>query len=169
MRRIQTGFTLIELMIVIAIVGILATIAIPTYQDYLARAQVAEGLSLAAGIETAMAEYHTLYDAFPAKGVITAPPAGLGLSGAPTGKYGSMDIQDGGVIQMTFSSTAPSAATTKLNGLVLGISGGVDANGDIVWVCGNATPPTLPGATAVQPLATGTTITNPNYLPASCK
>ena len=168
MKRIQTGFTLIELMIVIAIIGILAAIAVPMYQDFITRAQVTEGLSLAAGVETAMAEYHTQYDAFPAQGLTTAPPTGLGL-GTVTGKYGQLDVYPLGVIQMKFSATPPSAATSKLDGLVLGISAGLDGNGDLVWICGNATPPALTGGQSAAPSANGTTITNSNYLPASCK
>jgi type IV pilus assembly protein PilA len=169
MKRIQTGFTLIELMIVIAIIGILAAIAIPTYQDFVTRAQITEGLSLAAGVETAMAEYHTQYDAFPATGITTAPPTGLGL-GTVTGKYGSMDIRAGGVITMTFSSTAPSAASAQLNNLVLGISAGLSGNGDLVWICGNATPPDLAAGGGTQPIANGTSANiKSNWLPASCK
>jgi type IV pilus assembly protein PilA len=167
MKRIQTGFTLIELMIVIAIIGILAAIAIPAYQDYVTRAQVMEGVSLASDIETAVAEYHWLHDGFPAPGVTTPPPAGLGLSGTVVGKYGTVDIAANGVIQETFSSQGTSQSTAKLNNAILGISAGINGNGDLLWICGNATPPTLTGGS--QPAANGTTITNSNYLPASCK
>ncbi len=176
MKVMQKGFTLIELMIVIAIIGILAAIALPAYQDYTIRAQVTEGLSLAGGVETAEADYFAQYGTMPAGPLTVAsgPPAagGLGFTAAPTGKYGAVDITAAnGVIQMTFSKTAPYQANAKLDTLVLGISPGITSNGDIVWVCGKATPPSnLP----VAPQATGTTIgtaagSTTNWLPQSCK
>ena len=65
MKRVQQGFTLIELMIVVAIIGILAAVALPAYQDYTKRARVSEGLSLAAGAKTSLAEYYASNNKWP--------------------------------------------------------------------------------------------------------
>ena len=68
MKRLNSGFTLIELMIVVAIIGILAAIAIPQYQNYVARTQVAEGLALASGVKTALTLYYQETGGFPDAG-----------------------------------------------------------------------------------------------------
>ena len=67
MKKVQQGFTLIELMIVVAIIGILAAIAIPAYQDYTSRAKVSEAASLLDGIKTDVHEYYSNYGSFPSK------------------------------------------------------------------------------------------------------
>src|SRR5882672_1582564 len=86
LKQVQKGFTLIELMIVVAIIGILAAIAIPAYQDYTIRAQVTEGLNLAGGVKTAVAEYYANYGTWPT--ALQGNAAGqLGFTGAPSGKY----------------------------------------------------------------------------------
>jgi type IV pilus assembly protein PilA len=71
MKKIQQGFTLIELMIVIAIIGILAAVAIPAYQDYTVRAKVSEALSVAAQTKTAVSEYYITQGSLPGSGAVT--------------------------------------------------------------------------------------------------
>ena len=160
-KNIQKGFTLIELMIVVAIIGILAAIAIPAYQDYTIRAQVTEGLSLAGGVQTAVADYYAQKGTYPAANV-TTDTAGLGMTAAPAGKYAVVDLSDGhGGIQITFSGTQVNAT---ISGKTLALNAATSANGDILWVCGSAALPA--GATA-----SGTAATNlaPKYLPSACK
>jgi type IV pilus assembly protein PilA len=163
MKSIQKGFTLIELMIVVAIIGILAAIAIPAYQDYTIRAQVTEGINLADAVKVAVADYYTQNGAFPVAGLTTAAPTGLGFTALTTGKYGTVDIAAAGVIQATFSGAQVNA---KLVGLILGISPFVTTNGDLVWRCGLAAAPSVNIATVGG--ATGTTLPA-KWMPASCK
>src|ERR1700690_1438505 len=96
MKHIQQGFTLIELMIVVAIIGILAAIAIPAYQDYTIRAQVSEGMTLAAAAKAAVAE------SFSNKGIVPANRTAAGMTGNATdtqGKYvQSVDVNAGSII-----------------------------------------------------------------------
>ncbi len=83
MRKNQWGFTLIELMIVVAIIGILAAIAIPMYLDYSTRSQIAEGLNLAGSAKVAVTEYYQEHGAFPNDNV----QAGLAAAGSIAGNY----------------------------------------------------------------------------------
>jgi type IV pilus assembly protein PilA len=165
MNARHKGFTLIELMIVVAIIGILAAIAIPAYQDYTIRAQVTEGLNLADSVKVAVADYYTENGAFPAAGLTTAAPAGLGYASPATGKYEQVDILVNGVIQATYSNVT-GQANARLNGLVVGVSPYTTTNGELIWLCGLAPAPATNIATAGD--ATGTTIPA-KWLPASCK
>jgi len=167
LKQVQKGFTLIELMIVVAIIGILAAIAIPAYQDYTIRAQVTEGLNLSDGLKVAVADYYTQNGTWPAAGVTTLTTAmGLGYTAAVTGKYSTVDVAAAGVIQATFAGALVNAKLATAGANVVGISPYVSSNGDLVWRCGVAAAPTVNIATVGA--ATGTTVP-PKWLPSSCK
>jgi len=163
-KKVQKGFTLIELMIVIAIIGILAAIAIPAYQNYTIRSQVTEGLSLADGWKTSISEYYAQNGSFPAASTTNASGVAgdISVSGNSVGKYVSqIQVTTGGDIVVTYSG---SQANQKITGLKLGLYPGLDTNNDVVWVCGTATTPA--NVTGVT-VTTSTTIPAA-YLPNSC-
>lgn len=136
----QQGFTLIELMIVVAIIAILAAIALPAYQDYVARSQVSEGLSLASGTKTAVAEYYANYAAWPT----TNTAAGVAAAASIAGKYvSSTTVGTSGAITVAFNKTATSAKI-KSNNLTLTPA---DNGGSISWTCsGSIAPKYLPSS-----------------------
>ncbi len=160
MKAVQKGFTLIELMIVVAIIGILAAIAIPAYQNYLIRSQVTEGLSLADGWKTGIAEYYAQNGVFPTCASAANPPAAgcIPVTGATTGKYvSSVNIgANAGQIKITYGLQA----NAKIATFVLDLSPGLSANNDVVWFCGYADVAANPayGALATAPPADGTTV-----------
>jgi type IV pilus assembly protein PilA len=131
----QQGFTLIELMIVVAIIGILAAIAIPAYQDYTIRAQVSEGLSLSSGGKAAVAEFFQDSGVWPANN----SEAGLAVSTTIIGKYVS-DVTvtaagGNGVITVLYAGPDANAALGAAS-LTLTAS---DNGGSIGWDCAGAT------------------------------
>jgi type IV pilus assembly protein PilA len=165
-RRPQSGFTLIELMIVVAIIGILAAIAIPAYQNYTVRAQVSEGLNMAAMAKA------PIVDAFVNKGRPPVDRLEAGMTANPTdtlGKYvQSVDVQNG-VLVMTFGNDANAAIT----GLTLTLTPYETANGGVAWRCGTAGAPA-----GLNPLGTaaGGVVANyiaptvpAMYLPSACR
>ena len=147
-KSLQKGFTLIELMIVVAIIAILAAIAIPAYQDYLIRSQVSEGASLASGARTAVAEFYSNTGRFPSTN------ASAGLPSTATDIRGSYvaSVNVGGTtagqVVATFGHDANTAITTGgANTLVFSA---ITHEGSIEWSC---TPSTV----------------NDKYLPTSCR
>jgi len=166
MKKVQQGFTLIELMIVVAIIGILAAIAIPAYQDYTIRAQVTEGMNLAAAAKAAVSE------SFTNKGVGPANRTAAGMSPNATdtaGKYVSQVLITNGVIQITYNGAEVNA---KIAGQTLELVPYVSMDNSVEWDCGGAPAPQgnnglMPGAAAGGGTLAGAAFLK--YLPAACR
>jgi type IV pilus assembly protein PilA len=168
LKKVQKGFTLIELMIVVAIIGILAAIAIPAYQDYTIRSQVTEGLNLAGAVKAAVAETYAQTGAWPADLVAAGIVDAGGAATPPSGKYVT-DLQiSNGTINITYGGQA----NQNITGAILSLVPRVSANDDVVWLCGyndgtNMNPaPQDPASGASDP---STTDVIAKYLPQSCR
>jgi type IV pilus assembly protein PilA len=170
MKTVQKGFTLIELMIVVAIIGILAAIAIPAYQDYTIRTQVSEGLTLASDVKAGVAEYTAQTGDWP----VDLIEAGLGstaAAGDKSGRYVSAIDVSNGTITITYGRDANS----KIDGSLLSIRPLVNENGDVVWQCGLSNQPAgtyinsggQPGGGTDSDA--GQTDLSDKHMPASCR
>jgi type IV pilus assembly protein PilA len=136
MKTLQKGFTLIELMIVVAIIGILAAIAIPAYQDYTIRAQVSEGLTLAAAAKAAIAE------TFLNTGIAPGNRMEAGMSNDATDTFGkyvsSIDVADG-IITIEYDGPDVNAALANAN--LVDIVAYTTGDDSVTWQCGYSDPP----------------------------
>ena len=160
-RSIQKGFTLIELMIVVAIIGILAAVALPAYQDYTVRAKVTEGISLAGAAKTAVAE--NAANGAPYSSGWTAPAATKNVTGVTIDPAA-------GFITVTYDAAVVGAANTlilnPLNGAAVFTGGTATATtvptaGSVGWNCTSAGTPTTVLGVKGSILA--------KYVPANCR
>ncbi len=158
MKQLQKGFTLIELMIVVAIIGILAAIAIPAYQDYTIRAQVSEGMTLAAAAKAAISETYSNTGDAP----VNREDAGMTATATDTaGKYVTGVEVTNAVVDIAFGNDAHGNISAGTLSLIPHLS----TDESVSWQCGNATPPVN------NPMgdSTNSTDLDPQYLPAACR
>jgi type IV pilus assembly protein PilA len=164
MKKMQKGFTLIELMIVVAIIGILAAIAIPAYQDYTIRAQVSEGMVLASAAKAAVAETYLNTGVAPSNREVA------GMSGDATdtfGKYVSSIAVLGGVITVTYGGRDINQTVANNTVTLTPYTTGDDS---VTWACGRSTnaPGSLIMNGATAPTLGAASLLG-KYLPAACR
>ncbi|HGH6602686.1 TPA: pilin [Neisseria meningitidis] len=167
MNTLQKGFTLIELMIVIAIVGILAAVALPAYQDYTARAQVSEAILLAEGQKSAVTEYYLNHGKWPANN----SSAGVATSANIKGKYVQSVEVNNGVITATMAS---SNVNNEIKDKKLSLWA-KRQDGSVKWFCGQ--PVTRTNANGANGANDDVTAANDNsnngintkHLPSTCR
>lgn len=126
MKTVQKGFTLIELMIVVAIIGIIAMIAMPAYQTYLIRAQIAEGLNIVGPVKQALSEYQKDTGNYPANNT----QAGLMIPTSYVGSYVTSISVNGDTISIMYGNKA----NAEINGWTVSIIA-QDNAGSTSWVC----------------------------------
>jgi type IV pilus assembly protein PilA len=163
MKTMQKGFTLIELMIVVAIIAILAAIALPAYQDYTIRSQASEGLTLMSGAKTAVAETFINTGAAPA----TRTAAGMSATATDTnGQFVTQVDVTNGSIEATYGHNA----NAKIAGDTLVLNPWETPDGSVAWECsaGGAAGKTPPSATtAIGTHRTGSLAVQ--YAPSQCR
>jgi len=157
------GFTLIELMIVVVVIGVLAAIAIPAYGEYVARSQAVEGLSLAEPLQRAVVDYHARWGVLPVDNAAAQVPPADALAGAYVKR---IEIREGAIV-ITFSDETPSKniqggtlvlRPARLEGV---------PTAPIAWVCQGERPPE--GWVVAGQLPASESLVADRYLPGACK
>ncbi|WP_118834972.1 pilin [Neisseria meningitidis] len=161
MNTLQKGFTLIELMIVIAIVGILAAVALPAYQDYTARAQVSEAILLAEGQKSAVTEYYLNHGEWPKNNT----SAGVASSTDIKGKYvKSVEVKNGVVTATMLSS----GVNKEIQGRKLSLWA-KRQDGSVKWFCGLPVERNAAKAANDDVTAAAADNINTKHLPSTCR
>ena len=132
MKKMQQGFTLIELMIVVAIIGILAAVALPAYQDYTKRSHVAEGIGLASGAKSAITESYSSNGAWPESNGSAGIAAAADIKG---NAVTSVTVGTGGQITVAYNGKVADTASLTLTP--------ADVSGAITWKCARVTTSTM--------------------------
>ncbi|HFA7378957.1 TPA: pilin [Neisseria gonorrhoeae] len=161
MNTLQKGFTLIELMIVIAIVGILAAVALPAYQDYTARAQVSEAILLAEGQKSAVTEYYLNHGEWPKDNT----SAGVASPADIKGKYVQKVEVNNGVVTATMNSTG---VNKEIKGKKLSLWAKRQA-GSVKWFCGQPVTRANVAAADDAVKADGNEKIETKHLPSTCR
>ena len=149
MKKVQQGFTLIELMIVVAIVGILAAIALPAYQDYIVRSKTTEAMAALDSAKLSVTEYMSAQGAT-ALGTATADEVGVSLPG--NAKFISALDWVASATAPQITATFANIGNTEIDGKKIELNGTVNSDGTIAWTCNPES-----GLTSVK------------YLPANCR
>ncbi|EMT7940104.1 pilin, partial [Neisseria gonorrhoeae] len=161
MNTLQKGFTLIELMIVIAIVGILAAVALPAYQDYTARAQVSEAILLAEGQKSAVTEYYLNHGKWPADN----GAAGVASASKIIGKYVKEVKVENGVVTAQMASTG---VNKEIQGKKLSLWAKRE-DGSVKWFCGQPVTRGAGNDDTVADAAADNEKINTKHLPSTCR